>query len=562
MGNKCCRSDGHVAIDSFANAKHDAQYSEQVSGSHLTQRGSQTKRNKKSSAISFDSTSSDEEAVQQWRDHWGLEHTNNEPPEAPTSKSSTTPAISPTSQESVPKIGSDVDSVTKDQYLSACRLLHNIMVQRQDRLTDTERTFLQGLLNENNYDSETAIPIVQFAAIENATKALANDPLFLGSPMNANLIRKRSIDFSDNHEDMMTPTTFLIDQRERSINSTEILRQLKVDEVIMLESNPTDIPPHMSIDVLEEGSHNVEMILEQSPSIITEDDSLFKSDYQDTDDGTVETPPFDLEPSKQRLTTVKGPMSTFAHDNYSPGHFVSNDPPGPYKHFSSLLQTEPELIDDDDVTSPFRILGVSKSKRKVLTPALIEALRGFLPYVVSEENFWLKFTMESDGDSLINLLHSIRGSKYTFLAIRSGTKVFGSFTGTKWRKQQKWYGSGEAFLWRVEDSLKVYPFTGSDTLVQYCTNQMVAVGGGDWKDTDSPYSKTTQKQGIGLLIDADLLGGESNSSATFCNPTLSGDRQEFNIDDLEVWTLTPCMTTEEAEKLELHKLFVEEQSRS
>lgn len=561
MGNKCCRSDGHVAIDSFANEKHNALYSEQGSGSHTTPQGSQTKSNKRSSCASFDSITSDKEAVQQWRDHWDLEHKNNESPEAPASILSSTPAISPTSQDSVPEIGSDVDSVTKDQYLSACRLLHNIMVQKQDRITETERTFLQGLLNENDYDPESSVSMVQFAAIENATKALANDPLFLGSPMNSISTRKRSID-TENYEDIMAPKPFLIDQREQSVNSTEILRQLKEDEAFMLESNPTDILPHMSMDDLEEEFHNVEMTLEQSHSVITDDDSLFRSDYQDTDEGTVETPPFDLEPSMQRLTTVKGPMSTYVHDNHSPEHFASKDPPEPSKHFSSLLQSEPNLIDEDDVTTPFRILGASNSKRKVLTPALIEALRGFLPYVVSEENFWLKFTLERDGDSLVNLLHTIRGSKYTFFAIRSGAKVFGSFTGTKWRKQQKWYGSGEAFLWRVEDSLKVYPFTGSDTLVQYCTNQMLAVGGGDWTDTDSPYSKATQKQGIGLLIDADLLGGESNSSATFCNPTLSGDGQEFNIDDLEVWTMTPCITTEEAEKLEMHKLFVEEQRRS
>ena len=253
---------------------------------------------------------------------------------------------------------------------------------------------------------------------------------------------------------------------------------------------------------------------------------------------------------------------------------------------------------DEDGT-PYKLLlgnqlSCSPHRSLILDTARREALRGFLPHVVSEENFWLKFVLTTHGCSLGTLLHSVRASKYTLLCIETdrGT-VFGTFTGSPWRVHSphadtnsnnsggRWYGTGEAFLFRFVDQsthLEVYPYTGNDDMVQYCTNNMLAVGGGDWNNphyqtnlstttttatttslVKSPYGKS-QPCGIGVLVDADLAGGESNSCATFANPRLS-DETEFQIAHLEVWTLTPCTTVQEAEKLELHKLFVETHSR-
>jgi hypothetical protein len=155
--------------------------------------------------------------------------------------------------------------------------------------------------------------------------------------------------------------------------------------------------------------------------------------------------------------------------------------------------------------------------------------------------------------------------------------VFGSFTATPWRKQKGFYGSGEAFLWRLKKArmastrvsdkssnheMEIYPYTGADDLVQHCSDAFLMVGGGDWIDQECPHQG--EPKGIGLMVDRDLAMGETNSCATFANPRLccrTMGSKDFHISNMEVWTMTPCTSLEEAQKLEVHKLFVEEQQR-
>ena len=233
-----------------------------------------------------------------------------------------------------------------------------------------------------------------------------------------------------------------------------------------------------------------------------------------------------------------------------------------------LDQAEPPALindedyDDDDLKdSTFPVLGADSIQPRLLKVRLMEALRGFLPYAISEQNFWLKFSLERDGCSLKTMLHKMRGSHSCLIVIEAkGDKnqIFGAFTSTEWGRQERWFGNGQSFLFRKKDTLEVYPYTGADDMVQYCSSQMIAVGGGDW-NVSSPFGKGEAK-GIGLLLDGDLQGGESYSCATFCNPCLSR-KNEFSILNIEVWTLTPCMTEIEAERLHQHKQLVEANRR-
>ena len=246
----------------------------------------------------------------------------------------------------------------------------------------------------------------------------------------------------------------------------------------------------------------------------------------------------------------------------------------------SSLVSHNHMADDNDMddvtmTFPFYILGQSSATcPQVLTPLVLEALRGFLPFAVSQDNFLLKFSLVRDGASLATLLHLIRASKYTIIGVETmDGDIFGSFTGTPWRKRKDWYGNGEAFLWRLKQShlesanhdghneMEVYPYTCMDDQVQYCTENILAVGGGDWTGQECPYYG--EPRGIGFMVDRHLADGETNSCSTFANPRLlchcTKTSNEFHIKNLEVWTMTPCISLEEATKLELHKLFVEEQ---
>jgi len=240
----------------------------------------------------------------------------------------------------------------------------------------------------------------------------------------------------------------------------------------------------------------------------------------------------------------------------------------------SMMEDDYDSTDDSNLL-PFYIMGQSSETRpNVLTPLVLEALRGFLPFVVSEENFYLKFSLIRDGASLDTLLHLVRASKFTIIGVETmDGDIFGSFTGSPWRKRKDWYGTGESFLWRLKQSLRgdssndkghhqmeIYPYTGMDNQVQYSTDRALAVGGGDWSEQECPYSG--EPRGIGLRVDQHLAVGETNSCATFANPRLcdhAKTNNEFEIANMEVWTMTPCVSLEEAKKLELHKLFVEEQ---
>uniref|UniRef100_A0A6T8NUY4 Oxidation resistance protein 1 n=1 Tax=Proboscia inermis TaxID=420281 RepID=A0A6T8NUY4_9STRA len=252
----------------------------------------------------------------------------------------------------------------------------------------------------------------------------------------------------------------------------------------------------------------------------------------------------------------------------------------------------------------------------------METLQNFLPISLSEQNFWLKYSLVRDGDTLHTLLRHARGSKNTLLAVETtGGEVFGSYTSEPWRKTWGYYGTGESFLWRLrqsretscsddsssssgessshvknrggtisvleqakmESEVDVYPWTGENEMIQVCTTDRIAVGGGSLNVADSNPNKKSKHDimhnvgddndtaaekgasgdgGFGFALEADMLHGTSSPCATFGNPCLSRLHDNsggvFEIVNVEVWTLTPCTTLEMAQKMEMSRLFLEE----
>ena len=253
-----------------------------------------------------------------------------------------------------------------------------------------------------------------------------------------------------------------------------------------------------------------------------------------------------------------------------------------------------QVLNDDSVlgmcyggggTLPFLIIGTSTNDESaqphVLSPPLMESLQSFLPYQISECNFWLKYSLVRDGSSLISLLQHVRGSVYTILAIETvDGEVFGCFTSAPWRKHWSYFGNGQSFLWRMtcsranpcksvidqahmESEIEVFPWTGENYMVQICRTDLIAVGGGGalsgaQQPDGSVYG---DEEGFGLAIESDLLRGSSNPCLTFGNPRLSRHGEFFEIVNMEVWALTPFMTEAEAEKMELSHLFLENNSQ-
>lgn len=254
----------------------------------------------------------------------------------------------------------------------------------------------------------------------------------------------------------------------------------------------------------------------------------------------------------------------------------------PKGHFDAwnVFHEDPSFGAGGESTVPFHVLGTSAddeaSTPHVLSPPLMDSLRNFFPYSLTESNFWMKYSLLRDGSSFHSMLQKIRGATHTVIAIETvDGEVFGSFTTAPWRKNWKYFGSGESFLWRMrqsratpcvdvfdqaklESELDVYPWTGANDCIQLCTHDKVAVGGGTAEEKKNDDASTTE-YGFGLVIEKDLLYGTSSRCATFASPPLSlehNDGSPFEIVNMEVWALTPCTTLHEAEKLELGQLFL------
>jgi hypothetical protein len=179
-------------------------------------------------------------------------------------------------------------------------------------------------------------------------------------------------------------------------------------------------------------------------------------------------------------------------------------------------------------------------------------------------------------------LQYARGAKYSILAIETvDGEVFGAFTTEPWRKNWNYFGGEESFLWKMrksrrqkchsiidqaqmESEIDVFPYTGVNYSIQLCTHNKIAVGGG----TKAPSSEKSSKNetindhdwGFGITVEGDFLHGTSSPCLTFGSPSLSATHPNgslFEIMNLELWTLTPCTRLEDAEKLELGKLFLE-----
>ena len=257
--------------------------------------------------------------------------------------------------------------------------------------------------------------------------------------------------------------------------------------------------------------------------------------------------------------------------------------------------------DDDDVPPDcFQILGTSpddpECQPHVMTPPMLDALMSFLPDTVLGQNFWLRFSLVRDGASLDTLRRYVRASQYTILAIETPNgQVFGSFTSSPWKNTYGFYGSTPAFVWKMrhsrqtrcsslfeqaqlESEIDVFMADGYHDRIQVCRHDGLAVGGddhmpmtkdaattssGDQGEDNKHGNNTASVSGFAIALEDDLLRGTTSHCRTFHNPALCGDgsqTQVFDVAGLEVWTLTPCFDVPAAEKLEMTKFFLEEQS--
>lgn len=236
---------------------------------------------------------------------------------------------------------------------------------------------------------------------------------------------------------------------------------------------------------------------------------------------------------------------------------------------------------------PFEIFGTSatdvSSMPHVLSPPLIDSLRHFVPDRLFHNNLWMKYSLIRDGASLSILLRNIRGSQHTLLAIETVEgDVFGCFTSTPWKQTFGYFGTGEAFVWKMKQSrgtkcyslldqvqmeseVEVYAFSNENDMVQVCKQDFIAIGGGPISDASNLPDvnlnnvASNVEAGFALALDEELLNGTTSPCGTFLSPCLTDSSsptgEVFEVVNMEAWTFTPCSTEEQAERNELGKMF-------
>ena len=251
--------------------------------------------------------------------------------------------------------------------------------------------------------------------------------------------------------------------------------------------------------------------------------------------------------------------------------------------------------EESDNAHLFKILGTGAddvaAHPHVLSPPLMDSLLNFVPESLSDQNFWLRFSLVRDGASLEILKRYVRAAPNTILAIETTNgDVFGACCSSPWRQSPSYFGSGQAFLWKMrynrmtpchslfeqahlESEIDVFFYSGLNDYVQLCTADKIAVGGGELDMTGKEehgndvaaapyvYLEEGEHYGFGIAIADDLLHGTSSPCATFRNPCLvnhSSRGEVFEIVNLEVWSFSPCDTVDAAERLEMTKFFVQE----
>ncbi|GMM42636.1 hypothetical protein FOG51_01341 [Hanseniaspora uvarum] len=191
------------------------------------------------------------------------------------------------------------------------------------------------------------------------------------------------------------------------------------------------------------------------------------------------------------------------------------------------------------------------TKHRLLKEEMVSDLRTLMPMRVKLYKTWtLLYSMEENGSSLSTLYRCCQKdydeyrykqqsfSRNGYLLIIQDMKdgIFGVYTDEPFHPlaNNKFYGNGESFLWRIEESknnkgtytFEGFPFQDENFYVVYSDKNILRIGGGG-----------SSNGGAGLWIDDMLLTGGTNTCKTFNNPVLSEQGTIFRIKALEVWKI-------------------------
>jgi hypothetical protein len=504
----------------------------------------------------------------------------------------------------------DGDTGSKQHTDEETRVFQNSIYQESSCLTPSERGYLQGLLQSDDLDS------IRRASVRLSDKELFPTTTDSDDDVGSEVKNEGSSAIEDgdglNNKEASATT---------KSNNTQLpptqqrRRDSQVQEQLLEWHEKTTIMPSV---VLRRMSSNQSARktppLPVSSRRISQNNSLTQDDNYEADTiGTEEKEYEDersLEENEQRkqlhhedIENVQQEDETWNSDLLDLNSWIA--------------RTEGVEVDEEgNPTTPtnitsntFKILGTLANdvscQPMVLSPPLMEGLQLFMPESLQEYHYWLKYSLVRDGPGLMKMLRQCRGSQHTILAIETTDgHVFGSFTSQPWRLMSSpgkggtnhYYGSKESFVWRMrqsrfepcesvveqilmESKMDVFPFTSQNNKVQSCTTTGIALGYGevlieeermtevkqnDIDVTKKSVANSTNHYEHAIKLDKSMTSGSTSSSETFGSPCLIERESRgkfFEVANVELWSLTPHDTVEEADQAEMKILFLEEENR-
>jgi len=152
-------------------------------------------------------------------------------------------------------------------------------------------------------------------------------------------------------------------------------------------------------------------------------------------------------------------------------------------------------------------------------------IRKSLPLRYRDKNWIRLFSTAVDGTSLLTFYRNLEDKGPTVLLIQdTGGYVFGGFASVEWAVHDRFFGTGECFLFSTLPKFACYKWTRANDYFMHATPKSISMGGGG----------TCR---YGFYLDSQLHWGTSETSNTYFNRCLSCT-EEFLCTILEVWGFT------------------------
>ncbi|XP_078094282.1 nuclear receptor coactivator 7-like isoform X2 [Mustelus asterias] len=166
---------------------------------------------------------------------------------------------------------------------------------------------------------------------------------------------------------------------------------------------------------------------------------------------------------------------------------------------------------------------VLQGKSNLMEPFHIEMISKYLPPRTVGHPWLLAYSTSLHGFSLKTLYRRVANTDSPVLLVLKDThnQVFGALTSHPPRPSDRFYGTGETFLYTFSLDFKIFRWSGANSFFIKGSSDSLAIGGGSGH--------------FGLWLDEDLNHGRSNPCETFNNIVLSKN-EDFKVQDLEVWT--------------------------